>query len=195
MAANFSGDIELWRQVKQGDRFAYDQLYHLYASPIFAMVYKHIPNRADAEDILQDVFIDLWDKRLDISIENSLFNYLYTMARNRTLRYIKKTAARPESLELLQQLMHEHEMPMVLQDVYSESEIRHIESKISNEVDELPEQMKKVYQLNQDSGMSISQIAELLLISPNTVKNHLSKVRKRLRHTVSKMATVFFTFL
>ena len=95
MAAGIQNDTILWQQVKQGDRTAFDRMYRLYASPVFAMVYKHISSRADAEDITQEVFLDMWTKRMSINIQSSLFNYLYSAARNRTLRYIKTNAARP----------------------------------------------------------------------------------------------------
>lgn len=190
MASGTQHDIALWQLVKQGNRTAFDQVYHLYASPVFAMVYKHIRNRADAEDIMQEVFMDLWDKRADINIQTSLFNYLYSVARNRTFRYIKSNAALPQSLELFQQLLDDQ---AVFQETYSRNTIRHIESSVSSEIAALPEQMKKVYKLSQESGMSIAEIAESLLISPNTVKNHLSKVRKRLHATVSRLSSLFFT--
>ncbi len=72
MTAGIQNDILLWQQVKQGDRPAFDQLYHRYAGPIFAMVYKHIRNRADAEDIIQEVFLSMWEKRMAIDIQHSL---------------------------------------------------------------------------------------------------------------------------
>lgn len=193
MASGIHDHTALWQLVKQGDRTAFDQVYHLYAAPVFTMVYKHIRSRADAGDITQEVFMDLWDKRADITIQSSLFNYLYSVARNRTFRYIKRNAARPESLELLQELLHEQGIPLVFQEAYSASAIRTMESSVASEIAGLPAQMKKVYQLNQEAGMSVPEIAELLLISPNTVKNHLSKVRKRLRQTISRLATIFIT--
>ncbi|MDR6568870.1 RNA polymerase sigma-70 factor, ECF subfamily [Chitinophaga ginsengisegetis] len=194
MASGIHDHAALWQQVKQGDRTAFDQVYHLYAAPIFSMVYKHIRSRADAGDITQEVFMDLWDKKADITIQSSLFNYLYSIARNRTLRYIKRNAARPESLDLLQELLNEQGMPLVFQEAYSASVIRTMESSVANEIAGLPAQMKKVYHLNQEAGMSVPEIAELLLISPNTVKNHLSKVRKRLRQAVSRLTFLFFMF-
>ncbi|MET6999877.1 RNA polymerase sigma factor [Chitinophaga defluvii] len=193
MVSGIQDHTALWQLVKQGDRTAFDQIYHLYAAPVFAMVYKHIHSRADAGDITQEVFMDLWDKRATINIESSLFNYLYSVARNRTFRYIKRNAARPESLELWQELIDGQHMLRVFQETYSASAIRTIASSVAGEIDGLPEQMKKVYQLHQEAGMSVTEIAALLLISPNTVKNHLAKVRKRLRQTVSRLTFLFFT--
>lgn len=192
MASDNPNDTALWLRVKQGDRTAFDQVYHLYVSPVFTMVYKHIQSRADAEDIIQEVFLDLWEKRNGITIQNSLFNYLYSMARYRTLRYIKLNAARPESLDLFQQILNEHYQPATDPELYSDARIRSIDTSIAGEIEGLPEQMKKVYLLNTEAGMSIPEIAESLLISPHTVKNHLAKVRKRLRDALSRLGSLFF---
>ncbi|WEK38216.1 MAG: sigma-70 family RNA polymerase sigma factor [Candidatus Pseudobacter hemicellulosilyticus] len=192
MVKSIQNDTEIWQLVKEGDRAAFDQLYHQYASPVFAMVYKHLRNRSDAQDITQEVFLDIWEKRNAITIQSSLFNYLYTTARNRMLRYIRQNAFRPESLDFLRQLLDEQHLPQTYQDSYPESAIRSIESSIVDEIAGLPEQMKKVYRLSTETGMSIPEIANHLLISPYTVKNHLSKVRKRLRQTVSRLSSLFF---
>ncbi|MRG44103.1 sigma-70 family RNA polymerase sigma factor [Chitinophaga sp. SYP-B3965] len=183
-------DTELWQQVKQDNRSAFDQVYHRYAAPLFAMAYKHIRSRADAEDIIQEVFLDIWEKRKEILIQHSLFNYLYSTVRYRTLRYIKANDARPESLDLLQELLNNATQP----EIYTDAQIRSIDMSVAGEIAGLPEQMKKVYLLNTEGGKSIPEIADLLLISPHTVRNHLSKVRKRLRHVISRFTALFFSF-
>jgi RNA polymerase sigma-70 factor (ECF subfamily) len=183
----------LWLLVQQDSQAAFDRVYYLYINPIFAAIYKHVNSRQDAEDLTQEVFLDLWQKRKEITIQHSLFNYLYSMARYKTLRYLKVNAVKPESFELLLATL-EQNMP-ALQDTYTEKEILAIESSVNGEIAVLPEQMKKVYQLNTEAGMSIQEIADQLLISPYTVKNHLAKVRKRLRQTVSRLASLFFSLL
>jgi len=180
-------DDQLWLLIKEGDRLAFDNIYHRYSGLIFSSIYKHIHSRQDAEDLTQETFIALWEKKDNISIQNSLFNYLYSIARYRTLSYIRTSAVRPVSVELLEDLLND--------DGPSEKAIRSVESAVQQEIERLPEQMKKVYQLNSESGMDNRQIAALLEISPNTVKNTLVKVRKRLRHTVSRLASFLFTFV
>ncbi|RPD39877.1 RNA polymerase sigma factor [Chitinophaga barathri] len=195
MAAGTQNDTVLWQQVKQGDRSAFDLVYHRYAPPLFAMAYKHIRSRADAEDIIQEVFLDIWEKRMDITIQQSLFNYLYSAVRYRTLRYIKVNNARPESLDLFTELLNDQTGAATHPEVYTAGKIRSIDTSVAGEIAGLPEQMKKVYLLNTEEGMSIQEIAERLLISPHTVRNHLSKVRKRLRHVVSRLTSLFFSLL
>lgn len=177
-------DDQLWLLIKEDNRLAFDQVYHRHVGILFAAVYKHIASRPDAEDLVQEVFLELWEKRHAISIQNSLFNYLYSMARYKTLRYIKNNSLKPVGLEVLDTLEHE--------EAVSENKIRAVESVVNEEIAQLPQQMKKVYQLWMESGMDVKEIAAQLLISPHTAKNHLIKVRKRLRHTVSRLASLFF---
>ncbi len=76
MATSIQNGIEAWELIRQGDLATFDKVYHQYVSQLFALAYKHIPNRTDAEDIVQEVFLDIWEKRQEIVIQSSLFNYL-----------------------------------------------------------------------------------------------------------------------
>lgn len=186
-STNTGNDTALWELVRQGDHTAFDQLYQLYADPVFAAVYKHIRHKADAEDIVQEVFLELWEKRSTILIRHSPFNYLYSMARYKTLHYIRINHVRPVSLELFGSLMEDMIPPAV------ETPLPDLAPHLSREIAMLPEQMKKVFTLHTEAGMSIAGIAEQLLISPNTVKNHLAKVRKRLRQSISRLFSMLFS--
>lgn len=189
MTKEFRNGIELWELIRQGDRAAFNRVYHLYVSQLFVLVYKHIPNRTDAEDIVQEVFIDIWEKRKDIVIQSSLFNYLYSSTRYRVLRFIKTNHTKPESLELFQHLLDNATPP----EAHTAAAIRSIDHSVNTAIAGLPEQMKKVYLLNTEAGMSVSDIAGHLQLSPQTVRNHLAKVRKRLYAVVSRFASLLFT--
>ena len=189
MATSIQSGIELWELIRQGDRNAFDNVYHQYVSQLFTLAYKHIPNRTDAEDIVQEVFLDIWEKRREIIIHSSLFNYLYSTTRYKILRFIKDNNTRPESLELFQELLQQYSLPQE----HSDARLRSIDSFVTTTITGLPEQMKKVYLLNTEEGMSVTAIADHLQIAPQTVRNHLAKVRKRLYDVVSRLASLFLS--
>lgn len=191
MTNSFENGIELWELIRQGDRAAFDAVYHQYVSQLFVLAYKHIPNRTDAEDIVQEVFLDIWEKRNEIVIHSSLFNYLYSTARYKILRFIKTSSIRPESLDLFRELLDKYSLP----EEHSDARLRSINNSVITAIDDLPEQMKKVYLLNTEEGMSVTAIADQLQLAPQTVRNHLSKVRKRLYAVVSRLASVLFSAL
>lgn len=189
MANNIQHGIEVWELIRQGDRAAFDSVYHQYVSQLFVLACKHVTHRTDAEDIVQEVFLEIWEKRQDIIIQHSLFNYLYSITRYKTLRFLKSSSTRPESLDLFQELLDAYSPP----EEHTESRIRIIDHTVITEIADLPEQMKKVYLLNTEAGMSVSAIAEQLQIAPQTVRNHLAKVRKRLHAVVSRLASLLFS--
>lgn len=191
MTNKIHNGIPEWELIRQGNRTAFDAVYHQYVSQLFVLAYKHIPNRTDAEDIVQEVFLDVWEKRNEIVIHSSLFNYLYSAARYKILRFIKTNSTRPESLDLFEELTEKYELP----EEHSDAALRNIDNSVISAIADLPEQMKKIYLLNTEAGMSVSDIADQLQLAPQTVRNHLSKVRKRLYAVVSRLASVFFSLL
>ncbi|MGN6416229.1 MAG: RNA polymerase sigma factor [Pseudobacter sp.] len=191
MNHNVENGIAEWQLIRQGNRVAFDRVYHLYVSQLFALAYKHIPSRSDAEDIVQEVFLEIWEKRNEITIHSSLFNYLYSTTRYKVLRFIKTSSTRPESLYLFQELLEKYSLP----EEHSDAMIRSINSSVTTAIEDLPEQMKKVYLLNTEEGMSVTAIADQLQLAPQTVRNHLSKVRKRLYAVVYRLASVLFSAL
>src|SRR5260221_10648130 len=80
----------------------------------------------------------------------------------------------------------------VLTVAFREEELENKEVLVSTELAQLPAQMKRVYLLSAEQGKSIREISEELLVSPYTVKNHLQKIRKRLRNAAIRMSSFFF---
>src|ERR1700744_1140744 len=82
MQSDRISDKELWRLVAQeDDRTAFEQLYRRSLHALMSVIYKWTDDQAEAEDVLQEVFLDLWEKRSTIRIQNEVFSYLYSMAR------------------------------------------------------------------------------------------------------------------
>lgn len=195
MTKSIQNGIEEWELIRQGDRVAFDSMYHQFVSPLFTLAYKHIPSRTDAEDIVQEVFLEVWEKKEGIRIHSSVFNYLYSITRYKVLRYIRSNKAKPESLDLFRELLHNYALHSIQPDEHSDSRLRTIDNSVVTAIAALPDQMKKVYLLSTEEGMSVTAIADQLQIAPQTVRNHLAKVRKRLYAVVSKFASVLFSFV
>lgn len=81
MALPTTADLELWEQVRHNDPDAFETLYRRYMRVLLAAIYKWTENQAIAEDILQEVFLDVWERRASIQIRGQLFQYLYSMTR------------------------------------------------------------------------------------------------------------------
>lgn len=175
-------DTELWELVRQDNRDAFEVLYHRYVEVIFAGIFKHVHSRADAEDITQDVFLSIWEQRQSIDLKFKFFSYLYSVTRYKTFRYIKDKNLVAQYAVLWEEL-HASGFtvdPAVSPDVFRLEEMKRAEHKIDQEIAALPRQMKKIYQLRVEQGLTIPQIAGQLIVSEHTVKKHLALLKKRL---------------
>jgi RNA polymerase sigma factor (sigma-70 family) len=188
MQSDRRSDKELWRLISQeDDRPAFEQLYRSTLHALMASIYSWSDDQAGAEDILQEVFLDLWEKRGKIRIQNEVFSYLYSMARYKIFDRLREKKLSERQVLAWTQLMQEEAVPA---SAFLEEELEIREALVSSELAQLPAQMKKVYLLSAEQGKSIREISEELLVSPFTVKNHLQKIRKRLRSAALRLSSI-----
>jgi len=189
MQSDRRSDKELWRLISQeSDRPAFEQLYRRTLHALMAAIYKWSDDATEAEDILQEVFLDLWDKRGKIRIQNEVFSYLYSMARYKIFDRLRARQLTEKQIQAWVMVMQEEE---VLTAAFREEELVSQEALVKSELEQLPAQMKRVYLLSAREGKSIREISEELLVSPYTVKNHLQKIRKRLRSAAMRLGATF----
>lgn len=172
-------DQDLWQRIQQDDRAAFECVYRCFVEVIFALVFKHIDNRIDAEDVTQDVFLSVWEQRKQIVLQKKIFSYLYSVARYKTFRY-NRDKGRTDLYQRQWEHFPDH-TSATAPEVFVKAEMLRLEANMTREIEKLPPQMKKIYQLNIEEGMNTAEIASLLIISEHTVKKHLVNIKKRLR--------------
>ena len=179
-------DTTLWQLVRQDNHAAYKVLYQRYAGLLFAEIDKRIGDKTVAEDITQDIFLSLWEKRMNLVPQGRLFSYLYRMAQNQVFRYFrdkKLPAAYVEAWETLaDDTVNLAEQPLA----FKETELLDMELLLQSERRKLPLKMREVYALRYEQEMTANEIAEKLVISPNTVRNHLKEVQRRFAGAIKK---------
>lgn len=193
MVTDIQHDKELWQRVKLGDdRVAFEQLYRQYMRSLYSAIYKWTNIQSDAEDILQEVFLDIWERRQSIEINQHVFNYFYSITRYKVFDYLKHRQLNAKHLADWDLLTDQAVLPM-LETTHTPGML------LDTEVDRLPPQMKRVYELRFREGKSIPEIAGELSASPYTIKNHLQQIRKRLHGLVARLSSLlcalFFLFL
>ncbi len=100
MTSGNLNDIELWRLSAMATAMRSELLYRRHMRALYAVIYKWTNNSSDAEDILQEVFLDLWEKRRDIQIRQNLFNYLYSITRFKVFDHIKNRQLSSQQIEI-----------------------------------------------------------------------------------------------
>lgn len=184
------GDRDLWLLIREGDTHAYKELYLRYFDILFAAIVQRIKVKEEAEDILQDVFLTVWEKRHSMEINGRIFPYLFSIMRFKVIYYLKQRTFSEKHAEALKAIGEENAVLLP-----TATEKTDVELLLEREAGRLPQQLRKVYSLRIDEGMSVSDIAQNLDLSHHTVKNHLKEIRKRFRSAAGKMASFLYTLL
>ena len=92
-------DEKLINSLNQGDIFAFNELFHKYSQKIYNFSIKHIHHEEDVKDIVQDVFITIWNKRKDIDAKQSFNGYLFTITLNAIRKHFRNRATNKKVLE------------------------------------------------------------------------------------------------
>jgi len=178
-------DAVLLPAIARGDKNAFEQLYHNYWHHLFLAAYNVLKDKAVCEDIVQEVFLQVWNRRESIRIESSLEAYLFSMVRYSVFRHIKKEKAGCSRLfEQLGSRLYN----ATPEDITIE---KNIHSHIAGAVNSLPEKCREIYRLSREEQLSHHEIATRLNISTKTVENHISIALKKIRFTMTKIAGLF----
>ena len=142
-----------------------------------------------AEDIVQDVFLTIWEKREEIELREKLFSYLYSIMRFKVIRYLKQKSLSEKHLSALKSLTEETPDHLTIPLERDDRTLL-----LEQASGQLAGQLKKVYYLKYDAGMSIPDIADQLDLSHHTVKNHLKAIHKFFRRAAGKLSFFFYFF-
>ncbi|ETN94828.1 RNA polymerase sigma-70 factor, ECF subfamily [Zhouia amylolytica] len=141
-----------------------------------------------SEDIVQEVFIYLWEQAESLQIRDSLKSYLYVMVRNKCLNYLKSIKIQ-DSLHLLDLntvLISNHDL-----ESFSQSDKQIIQNQLQKIITELPVKMQEIVRLRFISNYKYSEIAEEMGVSVNTVKTQLKRAKIKISASLSPLLFLF----
>ena len=174
MPADISPD--LLYLIAQGDTTAFRKFFDAYKDRLFIFVEQLIHSRADAEEIVQDTFMKVWQNAAKLVEIDQPGYYIYTIARNNTLNYIRKHSQQ----QRLAEIAYSNQLPWddTLQEKLKTREAQEI---INNALAGLSGQKQHIYRLSRESGMSHAEIANLLGLSQSRVKNIIVETLKHIK--------------
>ncbi|MFW5759911.1 MAG: RNA polymerase sigma-70 factor [Cyclobacteriaceae bacterium] len=176
----------LFANIKDGDLRSFNMLYDAYKIKLFNFVYKTLKNKEDAEEIVQDTFVKLWQSKHLIVPEIVSDGYIYTIAKNSILNLLRKKFPATDSFEDLLQFE-----PV---DNHTEEQIFFSDlSELSQSViNKMPHKRKLIYNLSRGKGYSNQEIADELNISKKTVEVQMTKALRFLRENILSIITLPF---
>jgi RNA polymerase sigma-70 factor (family 1) len=174
-------DEELMQEIKADNMFAFDILYKKYSKRIYKFGYSILKSTEDSENLIQDIFLNLWENRQNMRQDSSIKSYLFTVTYNSAITVIRKKVREGVFIDYLKSLQEINEAP-----VNVEIEFKELTYKLDEIINGLPQRQKEVYLLHRDKGLKYSEIAERLNLSVNTIENHMSRALKTIREKLGK---------
>lgn len=164
-------DQELLEQIAASDQKAFDLLFGRYRNRLFSYLLKVTKSRETAEEIVLDVFLKIWQGRSLLNEIDNFEAFLFRIARNKALDFLRWTQKRQTAQIELWNRMQEDS---IAESADNKLLLRHTEEAIQYAVKQLSPQRKMVFQLSREHGLTYEQIAERMHISSHTVRNHLA---------------------
>ena len=173
-------DSLLFQAVQQNDdRKAFDKLYLLHWEKMYAMAWHRIGDEDLTKDIVQDLFINIWQRRAEIVIHTTFAQYLAGALKYRLINYYQSEKVKQTVLEKVF-----HQMSKITSSMDDLSMYKELEDALEAELDNMSENMKNSFLMRLDN-FSIKEIAARLNLAEQTVNNNLTEASKRLRKNLA----------
>ena len=180
-------DFELISRIKGGDESAFRIVFDLYSSKLYAFSYRFLKEKEPCQEVVQEVFLNLWINRAKLDTQYPIAPYLYTITRRLTLNVLRHVATSQSAMNKMwlnvKKVSNETEQEVFLDDL----------SRFTEQVlSKMPKQQQLIFRMSRHQELSYDEIAEELNISRNTVKNHLVAALKTLRTQLNKAFSILF---
>ncbi len=167
--------------IKAGNLRAFEGFFRTYYQPLCYYALKYVSSADTAEEIVQDLFYTIWEKRGELSVTTSLKSYMYTATHNRCMKYLDHRKIEQKFEKYYREQVTEHAEPA--SDLAGINEIQRI---INKTLDSLPDKCSRIFRLNRFEGLRYSDIADKLSISIKTVEANMGKALKLLRENLKE---------
>ncbi len=190
---NSNIDELIVRNFVNGDISAFDELYFLFCSRLQNFVFGLVKVESESEELVQDIFVKIWESRGNIQKHGSFESFLFTVAYNRTISHLRKKEAKGKYINYIKSIQTEGEEPKLDEKIDFEK----FKQRLENVIELMPRKQKEVFKLKHFENYSYRQISEELNISVKTVENHLLNSRRFVKRklTTDYLAILLFISL
>ena len=174
-------DIEknIFEKIKADDIRSFENIFRKYYAILCNYAYKIVKDMDEAEEIIQDLFFNIWEKRHTINIESSVKSYLYRSTYNRCMLLLRHESVKHKYEKYLRDQDRNTEY-----DISDEINARELAGVIDKTLEELPERSRKIFSLSRFDGLKYHEIAKKLSLSVKTIEANMGKALKLFRKNI-----------
>ncbi len=169
---------------------AFDAIYNKYCHKLHKFVFMFLKHEEDAEEIVQEVFVKIWESRSKIDVYSSFESFLFTIAYNATMSLLRKRITEAKSREYLKSLQQIDTAEQVINEI----QFKELDEKVQSLLQQITSRQKEIYLLSREDGLTHKEIAQKLNISESTVNNHLVTTIKFLKSHIDSSLAVNVLF-
>lgn len=171
---------DLFRRVAEGDESAFATIFDHYFRHLYSLMLKYTNRQADAEDIVQQVFVTVWEKRHRLSEIENPTGWLFTLVRNEFLTRFRKLRKSHQYRQYLSEVFAEE--PFSPEDIMIDKQRIGL---LHQAIAHLSPQQKRAYLLSREGGLTYDEIAHEMGLGRTTVKEHISRALKTIKTVVT----------
>ncbi len=161
-------DTDLVRRIKYGEKNAYQKLFERYAPKIYQFSLSYLKNEADAEELVQDVFLKIWEKREILDSSQNIKAYIFKIAVNTIYDFIRRKNIESAFNDFAQVNFNKSS-----NDTWDTVIFEEMKTTLNDIIAKMPEQRKRIFRLSKTKGLTNDEIAQKLNLSKRTVENQL----------------------
>lgn len=164
----------------KGDERAFEQIYDLFYSKMYATAFQYLKNKPLAEEVVSDVFCRIWKKRFELVHIKNFESYLFISVRNLSLNYIRNNSR--ISNESFDEQSYHISDPLALPDEVMQA--HELQDQLNKSVESLPQKCKAIFKMIRFDGLKYKEVASELNISVNTVDTQMRIAMKKISQSL-----------
>jgi RNA polymerase sigma-70 factor, ECF subfamily len=166
-------------RLKNNDKIAFEKIFNKYSERIYYFSYRYLKNKEESEEITQEVFVRLWNRRFDLKPELSFNSYLFMITKNAVIDLLRKRQKETSIDENYKIFNNDQQSQPDDKLVYKE-----INQVVESSIEELPFKRKQIFLMSREKGFTYKQIAAKLNISIKTVESHMRLALRQLKESI-----------
>ncbi len=182
---------QLAMRIKLGDEQAFELFFRKFNIRLCAFANKFLADPEEAQEVVQDMFVKIWEARDEIDPENSLKSYVFKTVMNLSINRLRRKKVESRYIEIYKLVYIDNQEFSAHESLLG----RELEAHIVHSIKKLPSECRKIFELSRSEGLKYKEIAETLHISVKTVETQMSKALRTLRIELTDYISIILIFM